>query len=259
MSKPGLRSYAPIMRFLLSRFPRYTLDFLFPLSCVVCGKEGKFICEGCEPALTRLSQPYCRVCANPGTRGICRWCFNDPLNLDGIRAPYLFEGPVREAVYSLKYRGVRAAAPEMGRLLARYLDTHPFESRAAFESNLPPHTAATPVDLIVPAPLHAKRLRDRGYNQAELLARSLSKEAGIPLDTSSLVRVKHSGPQVGESRERRRSNVDGSFRCDTDMTGKSVIVVDDVATTGSTLSACASALKNSGASDVWGLALAREA
>ena len=237
-----------MIKSLLSRIPRYTLDFLFPLSCVVCGKEGKFICEGCEPALPRLSQPYCRVCANPGTRGICRWCFGTPLELDGIRAPYLFEGPVREAVYSLKYRGVRAAAPELGRLLARYLDTHPFESR----------TTAGPGDLIVPAPLHARRMRDRGYNQAELLARSLSKESGIPLDVSSLTRVRHSSPQVGASREQRRANVKGSFHCDTDMTGRSIIIVDDVATTGSTLSACASALKAAGASEVWGLALARE-
>lgn len=237
-----------MIKALLSRFPRYTLDFLFPLSCVVCSKEGKFICEGCEPALPRLSQPYCRVCANPGTRGICRWCFDSPLELDGIRAPYLFEGPVREAVYSLKYRGVRAAAPELGRLLARYLDTHPFGSR----------TTGPRAHLIVPTPMHPKRMKDRGYNQAELLAKSLSKESGIPLDTSPLARVRHSGPQVGESREQRRANVDDSFRCDPDMTGRAIIVVDDVATTGSTLSACASALKDAGASEVWGLALARE-
>lgn len=237
-----------MIKSLLSRIPKYTLDLLFPLSCLACGKEGKFVCQECEPALPRLSQPYCRVCANPGTRGTCRWCFDAPLELDGIRAPYLFEGPVREAIHGLKYRGVRTAAPELGGLLARYLDTHPFES----------HSTVVPADLIVPAPLHAKRMRDRGYNQAELLAKSLSKESGIPLDTSSLARVRHSGPQVGESRVQRRANVDEGFRCYTDMTGKSVIVVDDVATTGSTLSACASALKAAGASEVWGLALARE-
>ena len=237
-----------MIKTLLSRFPRYTLDFLFPLNCVACGKEGKFVCQECEPALPRLSQPYCRVCANPGTRGICRWCLDAPLELDGIRAPYLFEGPVREAVHSLKYRGVRAAAPELGRLLALYLDTHAFGSR----------TTGAPADLIVPTPMHPKRIRDRGYNQAELLAKSLSKESGIPLDTSSLARVRHSGPQVGESRVQRRANVDDGFRCYTDMTGRAIIVVDDVATTGSTLSACASALKDVGASEVWGLALARE-
>ena len=237
-----------MIKSLLSRIPGYTLDFLFPLSCVVCGKEGRFVCEGCELSLPRLSQPYCRVCANPGTRDICQWCFNAPLDLDGIRSPYLFEGPVREAVYSLKYRGVRAAAPELGRLLARYLDVHPFESRA---------TAATG-NLIVPAPLHAKRMRHRGYNQAELLARIVSKESGIPLDISSLVRVRHSGPQVGGNLEQRWANVEGGFRCNASMSGKAVIVVDDVATTGSTLSACASALKDAGASEIWGLALARE-
>ena len=111
---------------------------------------------------------------------------------------------------------------------------------------------------MVPVPLHPRRLRSRGYNQSELLAGSLAAEAGLDLDVGALSRVKHSAPQVGATREQRRANVSGSFQCASDFTGRSIILLDDVATTGSTLSACALALKDAGASSVWGLVLARE-
>ena len=110
----------------------------------------------------------------------------------------------------------------------------------------------------MPVPLHPRRMRSRGYNQSELLARSLARETGLDLDVSSLSRVKNSGPQVGGNRELRRSNVEGSFQCGVDLTGRRIILLDDVTTTGSTLSACASELKGAGASSVWGLVLARE-
>ncbi len=230
-----------MLKSILFQIPKHALDLLFPLSCVVCHREGHFICLECEPALPRLVPPYCPICATPDTLGACRWCSAVPLSVDGIRAPFILDGPIREAVHSLKYRGVRAFGRELGRFLARYLEEHP-----------------APGDLIAPVPLHRRRLRDRGYNQSELLARSLAKESGLDLDVSLLSKVRHSAPQVGASREQRRSNVEGSFQCRADLAGKAVILVDDVATTGSTLSACASALKDAGASSVWGLALARE-
>ena len=225
----------------ISQVSKQAVNLLFPLTCVVCHREGEFICGGCEGALPRLNQPYCRECALPDTRGVCRWCAQEPLDLDGIRAPYVFEGPIREAVHSLKYRGVRAAAPSLGRLLARYLSEYPL-----------------PGNLIVSVPLHSRRMRSRGYNQSELLARSLGKEAGLPMQSNSLARVRNSAPQVGASRDQRRANVEDSFLCRAGLAGAEVLLVDDVATTGSTLSACASVLKDAGASSVWGLVLARE-
>ena len=225
----------------LRQLPKLALDLLFPLNCLVCQREGELVCETCQAKLPRLKEPYCLVCAQPNAQERCRWCFQAPLRVDGIRAPFLMEGPIKEGVHSLKYRGVRAAAPELGRLLAQYLADHPL-----------------PGDLIVPVPLHSRRLRERGYNQSELLAKGLAKQSGLALDSSLLSRIKHSRPQVGASREQRRINVDGSFQCRSDLSGRSVILVDDVATTGSTLSACALELKAAGATSVWGLVLARE-
>ena len=117
-----------------------------------------------------------------------------------------------------------------------------------------------PGQLVVPVPLHSGRLRQRGYNQSELLAKGVARTSGIPLDKQLLTRTKNTPPQVAsQGREERRSNVDGSFQCQADLSGVSLILIDDVATTGSTLSACAAALKGAGATSVHALVLAREA
>ena len=130
----------------------------------------------------------------------------------------------------------------MGRLLAEFLDSH-----------------RVPGEVIVPVPLHSRRLRQRGYNQAALLARQLARVTGLVLNEGLLVRTTDTLPQVEtSSRSQRRDNAQGNFRCEQDVSGLKAILVDDVATTGSTLSACAAALKSAGAATVWGLVLARE-
>jgi len=114
--------------------------------------------------------------------------------------------------------------------------------------------------VIIPVPLHHKRLRERGYNQSDLLAQELGKLSEIPVDGKSLVRTKYSVPQARTaSVVERHRNVIGLFECVTDsMQGQNVIVIDDVTTSGATLNACATALKRAGAASVWGLALAKE-
>ena len=218
------------------------LDLLFPLPCAGCGREGKVICEECLPDLPRLTSPYCAVCATPGNLSPCHWCQENPSNIDGIWAPFLMEGMIKQAIHSFKYRGVRAAAPDLGRLLAGYLAEHP-----------------VPGDVLMPVPLHSRRLRYRGYNQSALLARELAKHTGHAIELEALARFKDALPQVDAgSPSQRRSNVEGSFRCTGKVSGRKVILVDDVATTGSTISSCAATLKASGAASVWGLVLARE-
>ena len=230
------------MKELLSKVTASTLDLLFPIQCAGCRKEGKIICEECIPGLAELAQPYCNICASPKTLSPCRNCLENRPAVDGIRAPYLFEGAIRNAVHSFKYRGVRAAAPDLGRLMAEFLDSH-----------------RMPGEVIVPVPLHSRRLRQRGYNQAALLARQLAKLKGLELKEGLLVRTTDTLPQVeAASRSQRRDNMQGNFRTKRDVSGLKAILVDDVATTGSTLSACAAALKSSGAATVWGLVLARE-
>ena len=230
------------VRRVLRHLPRLTLDLLFPLNCLGCQREGKLLCETCVDRLPRLKNPYCRVCAQPNAGSICRWCQQATPGFDGLRGPYLMEGPIREAIHSLKYRGVRAAATELGVLLAQFLKDQPM-----------------PGDVIVPVPLHPRRFHERGYNQSTLLARQVAKLTGLSLSEGSLARTKDSPPQVlAGSREQRREYVAGSFQGNSDVHGRAVILVDDVATTGSTLSSCASTLKAAGATSVWGLVLARE-
>jgi ComF family protein len=230
------------MKPLLLKLTRAGLDLLFPMQCAGCRREGGILCAECTEGLARLSTPYCGLCASPNTFSPCRTCRESPLDVDAIRAPYLMEGAIKEAVHVFKYRGVRAAAPELGRLLAHYWAGHPM-----------------PVDIIVPVPLHPRRLRSRGYNQSALLGRELANLTGLALAGDLLARTKDATPQTGTaSRGQRRSNVEGSFRCSQEVAGQKVLLVDDVATSGSTLSACAAALKAAGAGSVWGLTLARE-
>jgi len=149
-------------------------------------------------------------------------------------------------VHRLKYRGWRAAAPVLGGLLAGYLEHHHFPAQPTGQ-------------VLVPVPLHPRRLRSRGYNQSHLLAKEAGKLLDLPVREDLLKRAKDSSPQVeARSREQRRANVAGSFEADAGAEGLSILLVDDVATTGSTLMACAAALKDAGATSVWGLVLARD-
>ena len=152
------------------------------------------------------------------------------------------EGTVRDLVHALKYRDLRAAAPELGRLLATYMEASPLAA-----------------EVLVPVPLHRRRLRERGYNQSELMARELGKATGIPVDTTTVRRTWDTPPQVStESRNDRRKNIEGAFECSPALEGRRVLLIDDVVTTGGTMSACAGAIGLAGAESVWGLALARQ-
>ncbi|MCE2404962.1 MAG: ComF family protein [Dehalococcoidia bacterium] len=224
----------------LKRLVSAGLDLLFPPRCCGCGGPGGLLCQGCEASAPTLELPYCGRCAHPGSHRATCGC--GPLAVDGIRAPYLLEGPVRKAVHDLKYRNLRAAAPRLGGLLAAWMEK-----------------TSVPGELLVPIPLHRRQLRSRGYNQSAMLAREVSKGTGLALARDALARVRDSAPQVSlPSRLERARNVEGGFRCVGDVRGARVVLVDDVVTTGSTMSACAEALKSAGARSVWGIALARQ-
>jgi len=150
---------------------------------------------------------------------------------------------MRQAIHQLKYQNLRTLAVPLARLLHEYLIANP-----------------VPAEVLVPVPLHPKRLRERGYNQSGILARKLGKLINLPVADDCLVRQRHATPQARTSTvEERRSNVAGAFACrDRRMHEKQVLLIDDVATSGATLNACAATLKVSGATSVWGLVMARE-
>ncbi|PKB58671.1 MAG: hypothetical protein BZY83_05750 [SAR202 cluster bacterium Casp-Chloro-G2] len=246
----------------LKSLVRSALELLLPLNCVGCRREGHVLCPECTAGLRRLEPPYCDVCAEPGVTGRCGDCRTRPPKLDGIRAPYLFEGDIRETIHRLKYRGWRVAAPVLGRMLADYLKHHQLQVQTTG-----PAGANGPVRLedsvLVPVPLHHRRLRRRGYNQSLLLAREAGRSLDLPVRDDLLVRAEDRPPQVDtRSQAERRENVARSFQAagpgSSDIQGMSILLIDDVATTGSTLSACAEALRSAGAASVWGLVLARD-
>jgi ComF family protein len=174
---------------------------------------------------------------------LCPSCVSWKAEIDGIRAPFKFDGVVRQAVHQLKYRNLRVLAGTLAQLMSDYLTDYPL-----------------PGEVLVPVPLHRKRLRERGYNQSELLARELGRLANLPVVDDCLVRERHAVPQARAMNvEERRRNVAGVFCCRNDrLRGKQVLLIDDVATSGATLDACAAALKAAGAISVWGLVLSRE-
>lgn len=228
----------------LSGLAKLAVDSFFPQRCVGCGKVGDFLCADCCRKLPVILPPLCPRCGRPGASGIvCPACRQRQTEIDGIRSPFYFGEVIREAIHRLKYRNLKAISLRLAELLADYL-----------ESN------SLPGEILVPVPLHPRRLRERGYNQSGLLARELGKLISLPVIEDRLIRVKEVRSQVrASSVEERRQNVIDAFVCrDGKVNGKEVILIDDVCTSGATLESCAAALKAEGAVSVWGLTLARE-
>jgi len=220
------------------------VDSFFPRRCVGCGKVGGFLCPECLGKLPRLLPPLCPTCGRSQASGIvCPDCRQRQTEIDGIRSPFRFDEVIREAIHQLKYRNLKVLSPCLAELLADYFRSNPL-----------------PGEALVCVPLHPRRLRERGYNQSSLLARELGKRIDLPVIEDCLIRVKQAQPQVRavDVGERRR-NVADAFVCpDEKVSGKQIILIDDVCTSGATLESCAAALKSKGAASVWGLTLARE-
>ncbi|MDP2728755.1 MAG: ComF family protein, partial [Dehalococcoidia bacterium] len=161
--------------------------------------------------------------------------------MEGIRSPYILTGVMRQAIHAFKYRGISSLAPILGHLLADYLS----------ENRLP-------VDVVVAVPLHPQRRKERGYDQAELLAGQLARELGLSLGRGWLVRQRPTKPQVKTaSAAERARNVLGAFASTVRLEpGRSVLLVDDVCTTSATLTECARAVRGGKPKEIWSLAMA---
>jgi len=234
--------------------PQRLLDLLFPPRCAHCGVAGEILCAACwadihEPRAPRCARcdrslsasqttPYCPVCV-----ASLRETGRPALGRIVVAADY--EGPVGSAIRALKFRRQRRLALPLALLLADAM-----------------RRTGTTVDVIIPMPLHAARRRERGYNQAELLARPLAHTLGVPLRHDLLARIRATQPQTRLSRRDRQANVAGAFALASPaaaqaLAGKRVALVDDVTTTGATLEAAAQALSAAHPATICALAVAR--
>jgi ComF family protein len=240
-----LGSTRPHWRYTVRQAAWAAVDLIFPPQCGGCEKVGNRFCPDCLTSLQCLLPPLCEHCGDPlarGEAGRCAACRRKSASaLAGTRSVAFFEGSLQHALHRLKYKRDIILADSLARLL-----------QAAWQ------TLALPGEVVIPVPLSPQRLRERGYNQAGLLARGFAELAGLRYAPEGAGRVRHTASQVGLSAEQRRANVAGAFEGRPRfVAGRAVILVDDVRTTGATLEACAEALRAAGAASIWGLTLAR--
>lgn len=218
------------------------VDWLYPPYCAGCEKPGSRWCGDCDSQVQTLATNLCPICGIPqkGTE-VCASCRRNPPAFRALRSWAVYSGPVRKAVHRLKYRGDLGLAEPLAERMRAVLLAQKWE-----------------VQLITNVPLGYQRKQERGYNQARELAWPIATALRLPYASQALNRVRETRTQVGLSAEERMANVDGAFSADpAKVNGKSILLVDDVATTGSTLNACARALRNAGAKEVYALSLAR--
>ena len=260
---PGSRVVAAPMP---SGFTLAALDLVFPALCSIC--EGTLgagrrdpLCGRCWGAIIRLGDPWCHVCGASSPTAVsfdgphrvehgregaapsrpCSTCTTDPPQYDYARSAAVYEGALREALHAFKFSGKRALARPLGDLTIEQCVASLLEG----------------IEAVIAVPLARERERERGFNQAALLAQRIAKRLGVPTRPRWLARVRATRPQSDLPAAERRVNVRGAFRASRAVAGRHVLVVDDVLTTGATLGECARALRDGGARCVGVLTVAR--
>ena len=214
---------------------------LLPGSCLLCGEESRhqLLCPNCTADLPPLPKHLCPLCADQTTHGErCGACLKDPPHFTRTHALFRYDFPVDRIVHALKYGHQLAVAKWAGQRLAEQI------SRSEFDG-------------IVPLPLHAGRLRERGFNQSAEIARALENCLKFPVDRSIVVRTRATLPQADLPHKERHRNVRGAFECRADLSGRRLLLLDDVMTTGATVNECARVLKLHGAASVTVAVIAR--
>jgi ComF family protein len=236
-----------------SAFKDALSDLFFPPICSFCSSPDVDsevrICPNCVESIREIGEPLCQQCGQPLPEDshdealFCGQCLIAPPTYDRARYGVKYKGAVQEAIKSLKYGGALHVAGALSHLLTDAFNRH-YEP-AEF-------------DVILPVPIHRKKLRERGFNQVVVLAEKLSARVGIPLDRSSFVKSVDTPPQASLSRKERLINLRGSFRVARKdaIENKRILLVDDVATTGSTIREAARTIRNAGGARIDALVLA---
>jgi competence protein ComFC len=215
-------------------------DLFYPERCVGCERRASdVLCRTCFETLPMVGSPVCRRCGLPTafTTYVCEECKNVDFGFESAMAPLKYEGVGKKIVHALKYRGYKRVVERLAvPLMLQVLGDGRF-------------------DAVVPVPLHRSRLRKRGFNQAELLARGVAERMKATVSDTLQV-VRSTRDQVELSAAQRRANVAGAYAATEPLRGK-LLLVDDVFTTGATMSACAATLLRAGAEEVHAVSLCR--
>jgi len=223
-------------------------DIIFPPRCPLCAAEkAEFrLCSSCLGNFKRVREPLCLICGIPfiskiSENHLCGRCIVERPGFDMAASVYLFEGRLSEAMYRFKYAGKTSLSKPLGDLLTDH------------------HIVTPKYDAIVPVPLHISKLRERGFNQSQMLAVGPGKKLRKKPDPFMIERTRPTPPQAGMNRKERIKNIRGAFKVreGVNVKGKRFLLIDDVFTTGATTSECSKVLKKAGAEIVNVLTLAR--
>ena len=218
------------------------LDWLLPPVCGGCGASGIRWCLDCQQRVQTLSDPVCDACGLPQAYfGLCNRCQQNRPSFKMLRSWAVFEKPVQNALHRLKYRRDIGLGEALSRQMSEFVNQLDW-----------------PVDLLVPIPLGKMRLKERGYNQVAMVALPLSLQLCINYHPDALIRAHETRSQVGLSANERQENVKDAFQASAEkVSGRTVLLIDDVSTTGATLSSAAETLYSAGVKDVYAVTIAR--
>lgn len=235
------------------------LDFFYPPRCQLCGSGQNLeyngqLCAACAADI-HINEFACRLCAVPLTTtgsppqdisDICMQCIKNPPKYDACWSPFVYAQPLEWMIQQLKFNAKLNYANLLSALMTANLPCHLYEQERP--------------DAIIPMPLHNKRLKQRGFNQSQLLIKPLAKALQIPIDLTSCQRVLDTQHQTGKNARQRQQNIKNAFRFINKKNYKYVVIFDDVVTTGSSVSELCKVLKQAGVSrvDVWSLARAEK-
>jgi ComF family protein len=238
----------------------FLLDLFFPKFCLGCQKEGTYLCDNCRSILDISEFNYCLCEKNPqrlppnSKSGKCPRCYDKKLSGLYFALPYKEKALTKKLIHQFKYRPyLKNLAETLASLIIEHLILSGKNTNEIWENSV-----------LIPVPLSEKKLKERGYNQSEELAKELSKVLQVPIISDVLIKIKSTKPQMELKKEGREKNLLNAFKinCGTSdvpqFSGKKVFLVDDVYTTGSTMQECAKTLKENGTKSVWGICIARE-
>lgn len=233
------------------------LDFfaslLYPKKCVKCGRDGAYICDRCFSEIKFLDFQICALCQKGSIDGLTHPRCKTRYGIDGIISSITYRGIVKKLLYQFKYSPYLSDLKKiLGRAMYEGLIQQEIYVNFTSQKNV----------YIISVPLHSQRLKKRGYNQAELLGKDLAARTGLRFVSNILIRTENTKPQFDLKKDERRNNIIGAFslnpKLKSEIKDNNFLLIDDIATTGSTLRECAKILKKGGAEKVLGITLAHE-